>query len=249
MNPGDIVTFMLLGLLVLIVIIVIWIIFRKRKKWAFGLTMVLLIGYIGYFLAYPTIKINTHAKGYEQVVEYLETTYPNRKFKVSPEHFEEGFYVRQFDVNDVETPLQGVTLRVDRNGNVTQVGTWESDRNLTQRDLWKDLGFHGYYSLDDQPKNVAKVDEWIKGELTAFALTIDGKPAIAVFHYSKDSIGLYELKEGEKEGFVSVEVEGHVFIYIDEQYKGEILTVPLKNGEEYRVNAADHKGKLIVEKL
>lgn len=249
MSPSDVITFMLLGMAVLIVIGVVWVLFRKRKKWATVITCVLLAGYVGYYLTYPTIKVNTHAKRYEQIVDYLENMYPDREFDVSPEHFEEGYSVGRFDVNDVETPLLGVMYSVDRKGNVSQVGFWESDRNPTQRELWKELISHGYYSLDDKPNDVTKVDEWIKGELTAFALTFNGNPAIAVFQYSNASYGLYELKEGKKQGFVSVEVEGHVFIYIDEQYEGEVVTVPLKNGEEYRVNAAEHKGKLIVKEI
>jgi len=249
MRPGDIITFLLLGLIVLTVIGIVWFIFHKRKKWAIGLTSVLLVGYIGYFFSYPTIQVNTHAKRYEQVMDYLATTYPEREFNVTPEHFEEGYTVGQFAVYDEDNPLQGVTLRVDKKGKVTQVSTWFDREYPTQEELWKEVESKGDYTLDSKPKEITKEDEWIDGELTAFALTIDGKPAIAVFNYSNAGYGLYELKEGDKDGFVSVEVEGHVFIYIDEQYEGEIVTVPLKNGEEYRVNTDEHKGRLIVEDL
>lgn len=36
------------------------------------------------------------------------------------------------------------------------------------------------------------------GELTAFALTIEDMPAIALFNYSKEGYGLLELREGER---------------------------------------------------
>ncbi|MFC4408891.1 LPXTG cell wall anchor domain-containing protein [Chungangia koreensis] len=123
MNPNDVIFFMLIGLILLLAIGIAWFIFRNRKKWAMVVSGVLVIGYVGYYLYFPTIKVNTHAQRYEQIVDYLEATYPDQEFKISPVHFEEGYTVGQFDVQEVSSK-QGVTLRVDRNGNVTQISTW-----------------------------------------------------------------------------------------------------------------------------
>ena len=68
MNPSENIYFFLIGVTVLAVIILSWFIFRKRKKWAIALTSVLVIGYAGYYVYYPTLKVNTHAERYEQVM-------------------------------------------------------------------------------------------------------------------------------------------------------------------------------------
>lgn len=121
MNPKDLIFFMLLGTILIAVIGIVWFIFRKRKKWAVILSCALIIGYVGYYLYYPTIKVNTHAKRYEQIVDYLETTYPDQEFKITPKHFEEGYTVGQFNVQEASSK-KGYTLRVDRKGNVTEIG-------------------------------------------------------------------------------------------------------------------------------
>ncbi|MBX9975917.1 hypothetical protein [Cytobacillus firmus] len=57
-----------------------------------------------------------------------------------------------------------------------------------------------------------------------------------------------ELQQGEREGFVFIEENGYLFIYIDKSYQGEAVTIHLKNGEEYTLNVDQQKGRLIVKK-
>lgn len=251
MHPRENIYFILIGVILLVVIILIWLIFRSRKKWAIAFSSMLVIGFVGYYLSFPTIKVNTHAERYEQVNDYLAENYPNKKFTILPKYYEEGYTVGQFDVNKMETPTIGVTLRVDKKGEVTQVGTWSNKEYPTQQELWQEIEFmYGEtYTLDKEIAEITKQDEWMEGELTAFALSIDDMPAIALFHYSSKSFGLLELRQGERGGFISIEEEGYVFIYIDKSYQGEIVTIDLKNGEEYKLNVDQHKGKLIVKKI
>ncbi|ANU11950.1 hypothetical protein BBH88_17670 [Planococcus antarcticus DSM 14505] len=248
MSLSETITFFLFGLAVLFVVAVAWIIFKKRKKWAIALTSVLVVGYIGYYAYYPYLKVSIHAEKYEQVSEYLVTTYPDRKFMVIPEQYEEGDTVGYFDVNDEETPDMGVSLHVDKNGQVQQTGNWTTGEFPTQQELWRGLEF-GYgesYTLDRDNIEITKQDEWIDGELTVFALTIDGMPAIAVYEYSRAGYGLMDLQVAEDDLFVSTSAEGHTFIYVDERYKEETAAVLVGDGETISVDAAEHKGKLFM---
>ncbi|MBM6617176.1 hypothetical protein [Bacillus suaedaesalsae] len=250
MSPGENIYFFLIGVTVLIVIMFIWLIFRNRKKWGIVLTIVLVIGYVGYYVCYPTIKVNTHTKRYEQLIDYLTEKYPDKEFTILPKHYEEGHRVGQFDVNDIETPTIGVTFRIDEERQVTQIGTWSNREDPAQQELWREIEFiYGDpYSLDKEFAEIIKQDVWIDGELTAFALTIDDMPAIALFNYSSGGYGLLELRKGEHEGFVAIEEEGYVIIYIDERFQGEMVTIHLENGEEYTVNVDQHKDRLYVVK-
>ena len=251
MSPSESIYFFLIALCILIIILIVWWIFRKRKKWAVGLTFLLVIGFIAYFLYYPTLKVNTHGERYEQVVAYLAKDYPNKEFHIEPKFYEEGYSVGEFRVNDVKLPTMGVTLRVGGNGEVTQLSTWSKNEYPTQRELWREIEFfHGdTYSLDKEIAKIMKHDEWFDGELTVFALTIDDMPAIALFNYSSEGYQFLELQQGEQEGFIFIEKDDYVWIYIDERYRGEKVTIYLKNGEEYSLNVNGNKGKLIVEKL
>lgn len=109
-------------------------------------------------------------------------------------------------MNDIETPTIGVTLRVDKD-DVTEIGTWSDLEYPTQQELWREI--HSYYespySLSKDLAKITKIDEWIYGELTAFALTIDDMPAIALFYYSKAGYGLLKLQEGKREGYIILE--------------------------------------------
>ncbi|MBE4909863.1 hypothetical protein IMZ08_17650 [Bacillus luteolus] len=250
MSPSENIYFFLIGAIVLIVIIIfVWLIFRKRKKWAIALTSVVVIGYVGYYVYYPTLKVNTHEDRYERLVAYLGEYYPDKEFTILPEHYEEGYTVGQFDVNDIKNPTMGVTLRVDKEGKVTQIGTWSNQEYPTQLELWREIEFmYGEtYTLNKEISEIIKRDEWIDGELTAFALTIDDMPTIALFNYSSKGYSLLELRKGDHEGFVSIEENGYVFVYIHERYQGETVTFQLKNGEEFTLNVDQHKGRLIVE--
>ncbi|OCA84053.1 hypothetical protein A8F94_15085 [Bacillus sp. FJAT-27225] len=250
MSPSETIYFFLFGVAVLVGIMFIWLIFRRRKKWAISLSGLLVIGYVGSYFYYPALKVNTHAERYEQVKDYLGKNYPNEKFTIIPKHYEEGYTVGQFDINTIETPTIGVTLRVDKEGQVKQIGTWTKQDHPKQQELWREIEFiHGStYSLDKEIPEITKQDEWIEGQLTAFALTINDKPAIAIFNYSSAGYSLLDLQQGEREGFVSIEEAGYAFIYIDKKYQGETVTIHLKNGEEYTLNVDQHKGKLIVQK-
>ena len=187
MNPSESISFLLFGLLGLVIIAVTWFVFRKRKKWAIAVTALLVIGYIGYYAYYPTLKMNTHAAKYDQITEYLESNYPNRQFTVRPEHYGDGHTVGTFDINDKETPEMGVTLIVDDEGEARQIGNWTDGGYPDQKNLWEELEFHygKDYTLDREDGEITRKDEWINGELTVFALTIDGNPAIAVYEYSQ----------------------------------------------------------------
>lgn len=96
MSPGELIYFLAIGFVVIAASIVLWFIFRKRKKLAIMLASILVIGYIGYLLYYPTLKTNTHTEAYETVGEYLGKSYPDKEFTITPKHYEEGFTVGDF---------------------------------------------------------------------------------------------------------------------------------------------------------
>ncbi|WP_078547939.1 hypothetical protein [Litchfieldia alkalitelluris] len=249
MSPSENIYFLLIGVSVSVVIIFICLLLKKRVRWAIALTSVLVIGYVGYYVSYPTIKGNMHDDRYDQVIEYLLEKYPDKKFTIFPKHYEEGHAVGEFDVNDTETPTMGVTLRVGKEGQVTQIGTWSNGDYPIQQELWKEVQFfHGEdYTLSKKIAKITKQDEWIDGELTAFALTVDDLPAIALFNYSDEGFGLLEFKQGEREEFVYVEEADYLFVYIDERYQEEFITIQLKNGEETTLSVNQHKGQMIVK--
>lgn len=250
MNPGEVIYFFAIGFVVVMVSVVLWLIFRKRKRLAITLSSILVIGYIGYFLYYPTLKTNSHAEAYKTVSEYLEKSYPDKEFSITPKQYEVGHVVGDFQVHDIEKPKFGVVLRVGKDNQVTQIGSWSDGEYPTQQELWQELEFtYGEaYTLDKESIDIIKQDEWIAGQLTAFALTINDLPAIALFNYSKEGYGLLELREGERENFVVFEKEGYIFFYADEQYQGKTVSVNLENGKEFIVNVDQQKGRLIVEK-
>jgi len=250
MSPSENIYFFLIGIPVVVAIIFIWLIFRKRKKIAIVFSSMLVIVYVGYYTYYPTLKENQHAMRYEQVDSYLTEKYPDGIFTISPKQYEEGHRVGDFYVNDIETPRIGATLHVDKEGLVAQTSWWSNSDNPTQREVWRTIEFsYGEsYTLDKKIADITKEDEWINGELTAFALTINDIPAIALFNYSREGYGLVELKEEERDGFAIMEESGYIFIYVDERYQGETITVNLENGKEFSLNVQQQKGQLIVEK-
>lgn len=86
---------------VLVAIIIILFLFRKRKKIAIGISLAFVIGFVSYYMYYPTIKVNTHAERYQQIQAYLDETYPDKKFAISPQHYEPGYTVGDFQINDI----------------------------------------------------------------------------------------------------------------------------------------------------
>ena len=225
MRPGDLISFILLGIGLLIVILFIFFILRKRKKLAIALTMPLLIGYVSYYMLFPTIQENTHAKRYQQLEAYLSTTYLERHFVITPQHFEQGVNVGDFEVHHLDTPEIGVTLRVKKDGSVSQVSTWTNSDYPTQQELWRVLQTNllGDYALDKEIPEIKKIDTWIDGELTVFALTVDDQPAIAIFTYSNAGYSLIDVIEGTREQPVTAEYEHYVFTYNALEQKGRLI--------------------------
>ncbi|WP_199173103.1 hypothetical protein [Sporosarcina sp. P2] len=250
MNPGELLYFFAIGFVIVMVSVVLWLIFRKRKKLAITLSSTLIIGYIGYILYYPTLKTNHHAEAYKTVSEYLEKSYPDMEFRIAPKQYEAGYVVGDFQVHDIETPKFGVMLRVGKDDQVTQIGSWSKNEYPTPQELWREIEFtYGEaYTLGKESIDIVKQDEWLDGQLIASALTINDLPAIALFNYSKEGYGLLELREGERGNFVAIEKEGFIFVYTDEQYQGKTVSTDLENGKEFIVNVDQQKGRLIVEK-
>lgn len=249
MRTSDLVSLLWIGSAVFIVYVILWFVLKKRKKWAIVLPGILLIAYSGYVFYYPTMQKNTHAERYDQLTEFLSENYPKREFNITPEEYGEEYVVGSFTVHDIDSPTMGVEMAVNRAGDVTETAYWHMLDSLTQQELWKGIEFsyEGAYTLDRESPEIAKLDEWMDGGLTAFALSINDRPAIALFDYSDGGYSQLDLQEGEKAGYVSAEYGGYVFIYMDEQFTADTLTVHSADGSEYTVNAGQ-KGRLIVEK-
>jgi len=224
-RPGELISFMGLGIVVFIVILFIFFILCKRKKLAIALTIPLIISYVSYFIFFPTIQENTHAKRHQQLEDYLSATYPDKHFTISPQHFEQGVNVGDFKVHHLDTPEIGVTLRVKKDGSVSQVSTWTNSDYLTQQELWRVLQTNllGDYALDKEIPEIKKIDTWIDGELTVFALTVDDQPAIAIFTYSNAGYSLIDVIEGTREQPVTAEYEHYVFTYNALEQKGRLI--------------------------
>ncbi|WP_010096937.1 hypothetical protein [Ornithinibacillus scapharcae] len=179
MSPSELIYFLIIGLILLLVLIVIGFILRKRKKWMITLMTLVVLCYVGYYVYFFTSQVNIHAERYEIVTEYLEDRYPDKEFTVLPKHYVEGYTVGQFQVNDIENPNMGVTLNVDKKERVSQTGYWSDHEYPTQQELWRVVQYqYGEpLTLDKETSVIVKIDEWIDGELTAFALKIDWKPS------------------------------------------------------------------------
>ncbi|AOV08132.1 hypothetical protein [Sporosarcina ureilytica] len=76
-------------------ITILWFIFRRKRRVGIALTSILVLGFIGYVLYFPTLKTDKHSEAYEIVSDYLDKNYPNRVFTVVPEHYEAGYTVVQ----------------------------------------------------------------------------------------------------------------------------------------------------------
>lgn len=239
----------MIAFILLIIILIIAILFRKRNKGLFIIIILLIIGYISYIAYYPTLKTKTHSERYNQLEFYLNQTYPNQQFSVTPEHYEPGYTVGQFRVHALETPQIGVNLSINKNGKVTQVSTWTNKEYPTQENLWGVLEFHllKEYTLDKTIPVITKKDFWFnEDELTAFALKINDSPAIAIFTYSAAGYSLQHFVEGIPGELISIETEDYVFVYMDEKFSGEEAIVSIKSGENYEFNSHNQKMKLTV---
>lgn len=251
MNAGDNIYFFLIAIGVLTVISIVGFMLRKRKKAAIMVSLVLVACYIGYYAYFPTLQEQRHAERYQQLEAYLETTYPDKQLSISPKHYAAGERVGEFQVYDTKTPKMGVVLRVDQGGQVAQVATWTNGDVPMQQDVWQELVFSygDVYSLDKEMPDITKEDMWFDGELSVFALMINGIPSIAIYHYSNEGYGLVELKEGNSGEFVTAEVDGRLFIYIDQHYPKEMITIHLASGASRTLQIPEQKGQLIVEDI
>jgi len=249
LTPAELIYFSVIALTLFIIILLIAFIFRKRKKSVLAIIILLIISYISYIAYYPTLKTKTHAERYIQLETYLNQTYPNQQFSVTPEHFEPGYTVGQFSVHATETPQIGVDLRVDKHGKVTQVSTWTKEEYPSQENLWRVIEFHFFeeYTLDKSIPVITKKDFWFNGDgLTVFALKVNDSPAIAVFTYSTAGYSLQHLVEGKPGEMISIETKDFVFAYMDEKYTGKAATITTKSGEQYELNPNNQKMKLTV---
>lgn len=251
MNAGDNIYFFLIAIGVLTVIGIVGFMLRKRKNAAIMVSLALVAGYIGYYIYFPTLQEQRHAECYQQLEAYLETTYPDKQLSISPKHYAVGERVGEFQVHDTKTPKMGVVLRVDQGGQVAQVATWTNGDVTMQQDVWQDLAFSygDAYSLDKELPDITKEDMWIDGELSVFALMINGIPSIAVYQYSNEGYGLVELKEGSRGEFVTAEADGRLFIYIDQHYPKETLTIHLSSGASRTLQVSEKKGQLVVQDI
>nr|WP_156129524.1 hypothetical protein [Jeotgalibacillus malaysiensis] len=228
-------------------IIVTWVVFKKKKRMAISISVLLAAGLAASYFYYPVYKANEHAKRHEVMMNYLRENYPGETFNVSREVYEPGVIVGSFDIAYADTPEIGVTMQVERDGQVFQRSTWTDDSTPEQEELWQDLlFFYGEeYTLDKQLPELKKVDQYIDGKLTVFALDINDQPAIAVYEYDQNSYGLLALEEGQKDEFVQIESGGQLFIYADEDI--EENKIDLLNSND-PLNISDQKGKLIIHK-
>lgn len=250
-EPIENLYFLLSALLIIILSTTAWFIFNKRKKWALGLIILFFIAYISFYFYFPTLKVKQHEKRYEVLVNYLADNYPDQQFHIEPKHYESGYQVGTFTIYDFKTPNIGVTLRVDCNDHVEQISSWTNDDYPSQQSLWQEVEFLYFkdYALEQEVATVINHDMFIDDELTVFALTINEKPAIAIFLYSQLSYELIELKLAENESFVSTQYDDYLFVFVNDRFQDEEITVPVLNGEAHTIFIDKRHNTLIVEPL
>lgn len=250
MRGDEVLLFLYISIGIFVVIILSNFLFRRSRKIVITITLVLVVGFIGFYYYFPTLKEKQHEARFEILTEYLKENYPNQTFDIEPEHYEDGYIVGDFRVNDQETAEIGVTLRVMKDGGVKQVSTWSKVGQLEQRKIYQTLAysFEDDYSLDKNIPKVEKVDEWIEGELTVFLVMLEDVPAITIFDYSPTSYSLLHVEKAESKSVIYVEEADYVFIYVDEEYPFNEIDVSLSAGD-YTFDVQDRKGRLIVEKL
>lgn len=246
MNPAENITFTVVAVVVLLFIGLTWVIFKRRKRFALSISILLVTGLTAGYFYYPFYKEHEHARRYSEMMAYLGETYPEKNFSVNPEVYEAGVSVGRFDIAHTDTPEMGVTMQVARDGQISQTGTWTDGKPREQEELWREIRLirGAEYGLETQLPEVKKVDQFIDGALTVFALDMNGAPAIAVFEYHQDGYSLLAFEEGAKDEFVQVESEGHLLIYVDEDFKENKIN--LLSGHE-SLNISGQKGQLIVK--
>ena len=246
MTAGENIYFTFIAMVIFLIIGILFFIFRKRLKIPIIFTLICTVGFVSYYLAYPTIKVKTHVERYELLIDYLEEQYPGQQFDVYAEQYEDGMNVGEFMVNKLSTPLMGVTLRVQKDGNVQEIGLWDKSGYPMNENVWKDLSFSYLenYQLGVKEKPLQKVDELFDEELAVFALELDHKPAIAIYKFTVGAYSRYLLEIGDEQQYVEANFEGISYIYVAEAYEENVIL--LSNGKT--LDISNSKGKLITVK-
>lgn len=245
MSPAENIFFLVLAFGAFIFLCIAGFLLRNHKKWALLVIAVVAVSYISWYIYYPTYREGTHAARYEQLLSYLEETYPNEQFIIEPEVYEPGYQVGEFSVRRADTERAGVTMRVGKGGNVAQTSYWTNDGYPTQETLWQTIATTAPYSLDHQLPHVEKKDSWVDGEWTVFAVTIDGQPALAFYQYEQGGYSSYPIVMAARGEIAQTEWQDRFFVYMDEAYAEEMVTLDWR-GERVELNAAEHRGKLVV---
>lgn len=249
MKPAETIYFLIAALILLLLLVIVFLVFRKRRALALIVTSILIISYASFYMYYPNLKKNVHADRYEKLSQYLTMEYPDKKFTIVPENYEKGHFVGHFMVNEDSSPELGVELKVDGKGRVHQTSSWSNYDNLSQEELYRSLAgdYLLNYSLEDELPDMRKIDQFIDGSLTVFAMTIDENPCLAIFEYTDHAYSLVAFKEGERANYLSVEEGDYIFIYVDEMFLEDELSLPLKAGDKLDLNLEGKKGSLIIQ--
>jgi len=246
-TSAELLSFILLGALLLLVIICLCLTLRKHKKILVALISLILIGYFLYFTFYSTIEKQVHERAYNALLVYLEQKHPNIEFIIESKLLEPGVDAGSFFVYPNHFPEIGVQLKRQRDGSFKQVASTSRIETSHQEDIWKTL----YFSLDDGnliDENIpviTKLDSWIKDDLTVFALLVNDKPTIATFTYKVSGYGLYDVKYGNIGEYVMTTHDNLTFLLIDERYEGDSFKI-VDDDKSYIYHSAEDKGKLIV---
>lgn len=249
MKPVENIYFILAALVLIFVIVLVFLAFRKRRGPALIIASILVLAYVSFYIYYPYFKKNIHADRYEKLTEYLAVEYPDREFMIVPEKYEEGIFVGHFMVNEESSPELGVELKVDRKGRVHQTSSWSNYDNLSQEEVYRSLvgNYFLNYSLEDEIPEVKKIDQFIDGSLTAFAVTINENPFLAIFNYTEDAYSLEAFKEGEAGNYTSLEHENYIFVYAEESFPEDQVSISLEGGDQLELDLVGKKGSLLIE--
>lgn len=249
MMPGDLIGFLFIGACMLVVIVIVALVFRKRKKIALIISVLLLIGYGIYFFAFPSIQASKHQKSYVVLSDYLQKQYPTQQFDVIPEEYEVGIAAGDFYINDVRTPNRGVSLRVNNN-EVVQIATW-SNPVEKQEDVWQDLLLHykEIYQLGQPIDQIQKLAYYEDGRFTVFGLKVDENLAIAVYDYFEGGYGLERIEEFSKGDVVHLIHNDQLLVFVTSENAAATIEIPLENGEKRLLDVTPNEAQLLVEDL
>ncbi len=251
MGGGENIYFSIIAFLLLLVFAIVWVIFRKRQKVVWFCAFVMVGGFVGYYSYYPTMLEHTHQQRLLILNEYLDKTYPTATFDVRPQQLEAGDRLGDFYVHHVESPYIGVILRVTDDEQVTQIGMWDATDYPSQEELWRKLTtiLDADYTLGQTIANIKMHDYWLEDALTVFAVTIDEKLALALFHYTAEGYGFISLTYGNQPHVVTASYEDFVFVYVEADSKIDVIPVTFTSGEQHMLDTTDHKGQILVKKL